>query len=325
MTAYKGLDKLDTRLLAELMKNSRTPVTQLAKKLKVSREVANYRLNNLIKNKIILNFVTEINIEKLGYAGAAVFINVKATKQKEFREFLDKCGFVSWVAEHSGVWNYGLSIIGRTNEELDKKFLVLYNKFKNDILNHRFTLHRKSTFFYEKYFSNVIDEKKEKQKGKIKKANTTHKADNKDKIILKELSKNSRIDSVELSKKIKLTAPAVANRIKQLEKAGFIQKYSIFLDITKLNMYQYSIFIINKNMEQKGKLLSYLKHHKKVSFIAEYIGDPFMEFGIYVDNPYKLRDILQEIEESFPDNRIMEFSLFQKEFISVGPPDCVFE
>jgi hypothetical protein len=38
-----------------------------------------------------------------------------------------------------------------------------------------------------------------------------------------------------------------------------------------------------------------------------------------------LRERLHEIEQHFPNNRVIEVSLFQKEFVSVGLPDCVFE
>lgn len=312
------MDKIDTDLLKILMENSRIPITQLAKKLKVSREVATYRLNRLKKKGMILDFVTEINIEKLGFVGAAVFVNVKATRQKEFKQYLAETSFVSWVAELSGVWSFGLSVIGKTNEELDEEFLQIYYKFKDAIIDHRFTLHRKSSYYYEKYFG-VIPKIPTQKKYK------TYKIDKKDKIILQELSLNSRIDSVALSQKVSLTAPAVTQRIKQLEASGHIEKYSIFVDVSKLGLFQYSIFIINKNIDEKQKLINYLRQHKSVSFLAEYVGDHFMEFGLFVKDPYELRERLQEIEENYPNNRVMEVSLFQKEFVSVGPPSCVFE
>lgn len=312
------MDKIDLDLLRILMQNSRMPVTRLAKKLKISREVATYRLNRLKKEDIILDFVTEINIEKLGFVGAAVFINVKATRQKEFKQFLAEMPFVSWVAELSGVWSFGFSIIGKTNKELDEKFLQIYTQFKEAIIDHRFTLHRRSLFFYEKYFGEL-------PKPIIEKKYKTYKIDKKDKIILQELSQNSRMDSVALSQKVSLTAPAVAQRIKRLETSGYIEKYSIFVDVSKLNLFQYSVFIINRNIDEKSKLINYLRQQKKISFIAEYVGDRFIEFGLFVKDPYELRERLQEIEETFPDNRVIEVSLFQKEFVSVGLPPCVFE
>src|SRR3989344_3348611 len=104
------MDKLDTKILTVFMANSRLPLTRVAKKLNISREVLTYRINKLKKEGIILSFITEINIEKLGYIGAAVFVNVKASKQKEFEEYLAATSFVSWVAKLSGIWSFGLSI-----------------------------------------------------------------------------------------------------------------------------------------------------------------------------------------------------------------------
>ena len=308
------MDKLNKNLLSELIINSRIPITRLAKKLKVSREVLTYRLNRLKKDKIILDFIAYIDTLRLGYIGAAVFISIKADKQQEFEAFLKNSSFVSWVAKLSGIWNFGFSIVGKTNGELDEKFLLIYTKFKDDIIDHRFTLHKKTTFFYEKYFNKEF---KQKQRITFKQY--------KDKIILRELSKNSRIDSISLSKKFSLTPQAILHRIKNLERAGYIEKYSIFLDLFKLNLFQYSIFVNNKNIDEKNRLIKYLTQHKSVSFIAEYIGESFIEFGLFVDNPYRLRELLQEIEEAFPNNRMIEISLFQKEFISIGPPSCVFE
>jgi DNA-binding Lrp family transcriptional regulator len=228
---------------------------------------------------------------------------------------------VSWVAELSGIWSFGFSIIGKNNEDLDGKFLRIYNQFKEDIIDHRFKIHRRSSFFYEKYLGVRIKKSEKKSVHKISKKEL----DEKDKTILKELSENSRLDSVALARAIKLTAPAVVKRMRKLEEEGYIQKYSIFMDVSKLALYQYSIFIINKNIDNKKMLISYLSEHERVSFIAEYVGDEFLEFGFFVSNPYDLREKLQKIEEDFPDNRIIEVSLFQKEFVSVGPPRCVFE
>jgi len=293
------------------------PTTQLAKKLNVSREVANYRLKRLKQHGIIIDFVTEINIEKLGFMGAAVFVNVKATRQQAFKRYLAETAFVSWVAELSGIWSFGFSIIGTTNEEVDERFLQIYNAFSDAIIDHRFMLHRRTAFFYEKYFG-------ADPQPRTKRKYQDYTIDKKDKIILQELSQNSRIGSVALSRKVSLTAPAVLQRIRRLEASGHIEKYSLFVDVSKLGLFQYSIFIINKNIAEKEKLLAYLRQHKSVSFLAEYVGDPFLEFGLFVTDPYALRAALQEIEETFPNNRVIEVSLFQQEFVSIGPPPCVF-
>ena len=311
------MDKIDSRLLGELIKNSRIAITTLAKRLKTSREVATYRLNKLKREGILLDYVTEIDTIKLGFLSAALFINIKANKEREFSEFIKKSNFASWSGEFSGVWRFGLDIYGKTNEEIHDNFQMIYHKFKDDIIDHRLTLYKNKLFFHEKY----LNEKTSSQlSGTFKK----FKIDEKDKLILQKLSTNSRLDSVELSSIVNLTTPAVIQRIRNLEKRGLIKKYSAFIDVTKLGLFQYSVFITNKNIDDKNKLLGYLSAHSKVPFIAEYIGDPFLEFGVVVKDPYELRKVLQEIEESFPDNRIIEVFLIQKEFISIGPPASVF-
>ena len=312
------MDALNKKILMELMKNSRIAITQLAKKVRASREVVNYRIKNMMKEGIILKFVTEINIKMLGYSSSAAFINVKAEKEKEFKEFIKKCDFTSWGGSFAGVWRYGIDIYGKDAEDIDDNFNQIYRNFKESILSHRLSLYKQTYFMHEKYLGvNVLI-------NKIRKI-ITQKIDSKDKKILEELSNNSRIDTVKLASIVSLSTPAVAKRIHKLESSGYIIKYSIFIDITKLGLYQYSVFITNNNILDRDRLIKYLKARINVPFIVEYIGDPFVEFGIVTKNPYDLRPILQEIEESFPDNRLEDVFLIQNEFLSIGPPKCIFK
>lgn len=311
------MDTKDIKILKELVQNSRTPITRIAKRLGISREVINYRISRLQKEGTILKFVTQINYKKLGFIASAIFVKLKTNKEKEFAAFLDSCGFVSWVAELSGIWSFGFSIYGRDNSDLDKKFTIIYDKFKDEILDYRFLLHGDTNFFYEKYFNSPV-------KNKIFN-NQIRDLDKKDKLLLRSLSKNSRLDVVELSRIVNLTAPAVAARIKRLEQWGIIEKFSLFLDLKKLNLMQYSVFVSNKEISRKNKFISYLESNKNISYIAEYLGEPLIEFGAITSNPYMLREVLREIEQLYPENKIFEISMFQKEFISVGLPNCVFD
>ena len=54
--------------------------------------------------------------------------------------------------------------------------------------------------------------------------------DNIDTAILDCLKKNGRVTASEISKKVKLSIPAVAERIRKLEQNSIIQKYTIKLD-----------------------------------------------------------------------------------------------
>jgi DNA-binding Lrp family transcriptional regulator len=308
------MDLLDKKILAELLKNSRIPITQLSKRVRSSREVVNYRIERMVNSGIIIKFITNINTDLLGFISGAVFLNIRMAKEEEFKKFIKSFEFLSWGGTFSGAWRMGIDIYGRDNVEIDANFNKIFTKFKSEILTHRLAIYKAKYFMHEKYFGYNNLERKT--------FHSVYTPDEIDKQILSLLSENSRIDTISIASKLKLSAPAIAKRIKNLENNKFILRYSLFLDISKLGLFQYSIFIINN--EEKDKLVTYLKVHPKVNFIAEYIGDPFLEFGLFVDDSYKLRTLLQQIEESFPNNRIHDVFLIQNEFLSIGPPKCVF-
>ena len=55
------LDLLDRKILYELDRNSRRSASEIAKKVRVHRNVVNFRINRLIEKGIIREFVTIIN------------------------------------------------------------------------------------------------------------------------------------------------------------------------------------------------------------------------------------------------------------------------
>jgi len=63
-----------------------------------------------------------------------------------------------------------------------------------------------------------------------------------DMTILKVLQDNARISNVELAKKVNLSASPCLDRVKRLEKEGYINHYGAFLNASKLN-YSMSAYI----------------------------------------------------------------------------------
>jgi DNA-binding Lrp family transcriptional regulator len=311
------MDAVETKILVELVQNSRSSYSALAKKCKISREVATLKVKKLVEAGIIHDFYTEIDFKKLGFISALLFVRIKTSYEKELIEYIKKSGSISWAGTHCGKWSLGMAIYGVDTEDIEKKFQEIYSMFKDGITDHQFEFYKNSEFFYEKY----LDIKPIVPKNKY----TTHKIDSKDKLLLSILSKNSRITCVEISIKLEMSAVAVAKRIKNLEDSGFIRKYSIFMNLPKIKKYLFAFFITNQNIDQRKELYAHLKAHSKVPFVIDYVGDPFLEFGVFVDDPYEVRDIAQKIEESFQSNRIVDFFLVQEEFVSTGLPPCVFE
>ena len=312
------MDRTDEKILEILIENSRLPISQIAKRTRISRDIAQYRISRLKSEGIIRDFTTDINQEKLGYISALFFVCLKAEAEGGFIDYINKLDFVSWAGTHLGFWSMGMAIYGKDTKEVEERFQTILNKYKTYITDHRFAFYKTTKLFSEKYFN--------MQKKYLQKNSHEHyEIDSKDKTILRHLANNSRSTSVEIAKSVSLTAVAVSQRITKLEKSGYIRGYSIYINTLKLGVYLFVFFIQNRNLDQRKKLYSYLENHPRVSLLLDYIGDPFIEFGIFVKDPYDARAILQEIKETFPDNKLVDFFLAQEDFISFGAPKCVFE
>lgn len=61
------LDKKDRKILYQLDIDGRQTLSQLGKKISLSKQVVDYRLKNLVKTSVISEFYTVINFSKLGY------------------------------------------------------------------------------------------------------------------------------------------------------------------------------------------------------------------------------------------------------------------
>jgi predicted transcriptional regulator len=182
----------------------------------------------------------------MGFITASVFLTITTKREKEFVEFIHRSPFISWAGMFSGKWNFGMDLYATTNEELDQRLKDMLGTFKEDIIEHRLSIYRNKSFFYEKYFG--------KKTGRIPQTlQKEYVADAKDKFILKKLTKNSRTDVVSISQELKMSAPAVAHRIRNLHDTGYITKYTLFVDLSTLQLYQYSIFIENDRFEEKKK------------------------------------------------------------------------
>jgi len=64
---------------------------------------------------------------------------------------------------------------------------------------------------------------------------TEYTLDDKDKDILRTLQNNARLTNKELALKVHLSTTPVFERVKRLERLGFIKQYATILDETKLN------------------------------------------------------------------------------------------
>ena len=295
----KSMDIKDRKILAELLANSRIPISRLAKNVGISREVALYRLNNLIKDKIILGFYTIINTELLSYSRFTCFFQLKGIsniKEREFLQFLLEHKFVTYLGPVIGKWNIVFDLLAKDKNHLNSLVKEITDYIKPYIEDYKIIT---TATEQEVFPAKLLGIKKEIE---YKKSSKKIRLDNKDLGILKLISANSRIEYVEISKKLKLTPNAIKYRLKNLEQSGIIKGYTISIDMRKLDYEWYNIQI--KLTDKKElQLKQFLKQHKMVIYYYKYLKNKEWDFdiGIIVKNSLELRDFILELKEYFGD------------------------
>lgn len=96
--------------------------------------------------------------------------------------------------------------------------------------------------------------------------------DQKDKIILKILQENARTSNAEIARHMGMTASAIYERVKKLEKAGVVKKYEARLEPSVLGLNLLSIVLISlydlTKMRDTGKVLAGFDKIQEIHYIA---------------------------------------------------------
>ncbi len=321
-----NLDKTDIKILKELLDNSRMPLSKIGKKVRLSRENVHYRIKNLVQKGIIRDFVVSIDYKRLGFEQYTVFLEfekINAQKEKEIIDYLHKKDHISWIGILAGNWSLTFDIYTKNNDELNRILEEFLMKFRENIGEYSVLEVLDARY----YFNKMINESESKH-NTLETVKT--KIDEIDIKILKKLNEDSRNSYVDISEDLKLTPNAINQRVKNLEKSGLIQRYTISINHKTLGFEWHGLQIkLRKQFSDTEKnLKNYLKTDKKVAFYYKYskTGNYDFDVGIIAKNSSELREFINELRNNFYEEiRIYDTFLVLEEVSSHKLPLIVFE
>jgi Lrp/AsnC family leucine-responsive transcriptional regulator len=301
-------DLIDLKLLFELNRDCRQTNTALGKKLRISKQVVSYRINQLEKKGIIRSYHALIDWRRLGYNAIRVYLkwhNITPEVEEQIYQEMKRDPFFMWTVKFEGEMDIGFYLWVKSIPEFSEKwfsFLTKYRKYilKQEIYESVNMVHYPMKPLVDKF---EIEEKVIGNKG-------TANYDEKDYEILEAVTENGRIPIVELAKRIKLTPKATLYRLKKLEKKGIILGYNALIDTDKLGYRFYKIdFYLNDMSRIKG-MFEFAKRHKNIVYMMRTIGGPDFEIEVMVKDVVEMKKIINEIREKFSD--VIEFSRFHR-------------
>lgn len=306
-----NLDLKDRKILYQLDLNSRKSFAEIAKKVRLSKEVVQYRVKRLQDDGYINYFTTVIDSNKLGYISFRCFVkcqNLNLEKEKEIIDFLKPR--VGWVVNVRGKWDFNIAVWKKNIQEFMSFWNDFYIKFSDIITDYTCNPLPTMWIYTKGWLLNNDTDSSECNIWGID--NGLADFDDIDRKILSLIVTSARMPSLEIAKLLKVTEGTIRQRLKKLEKEKIILRYSVFLDITKFDMHYFKLHFHVKNINEQIilKIREYAHLQPNIIFSNDAIGGHFLEFDLNVESTEKLYKIIDEFREKFPDV-IKEYEFFE--------------
>ncbi|MBD3259050.1 winged helix-turn-helix transcriptional regulator [Candidatus Woesearchaeota archaeon] len=294
------LDKKDRKILCELDMDARQSFAAIAKKVKLSKEVVNYRIKELEKKSLIQGYYAVLDITKMGYTYWRVFLkyhSISPEKEKEIMDYLRQNPAVGWVAVGDGRWDLTIVIWAKNLaafEVVYDDFIFRYNKYFGDkYVAAAFKIyHFKRNYLYQTndHSYALLGENKLVELDKL------------DFKILSLLTKNARMPAVDIADKLKCTANTIKNRIKKLTKEKIIIGFRAKLNSILLGYVHYKVFMHLNNLSGKKlkEIITRLNYNPNVIYITKSFGDAELEFEMMLKTKNDLYKFMKVLREKFP-------------------------
>ena len=296
------MDTKDKKLLYLLDLNSRMRESDLAKQLRTSKQVVNYRIKRLVSEGVVKKFQGVLNLESLGinvYANIYFkLIGANKKKEAELIDFLIKNDKVGYVALLGGRFDLSIVLVAKNIQEFEENLSEIVKKFPDELKEHLISLRTVGIKFHKKY---LFQDGHEENKKILTKEKCLVEIDELDVKILKELSQNSREPIINISEKLKEPFSTIRVRIKNLENKGVIAGYSLLFDLNKTGMLNYKTFIKTKDKSEEAykKIIFFTKSHKNITWFFKTLGEHDFELRVEVESQEKYQEIIKEIRSEF--------------------------
>jgi len=298
------LDKKDRLILYELDRNARQPLSGIAKRASLARESVLYRMRSYKKEGIIRDFLTVVDMSKLGYEHYKVFAKMRRISAAEEKELIrDLCvnPFVTWVASCEGEYSLIFAIKARTLLELRRLLKEINAKYWMHFLEQDIAPIALAHHFYRDYLAGKSGSTEReiewgRQAGEVA-------LGEKDALVLHLLCKDSRASAASIAQAAGISPASALQAIRRLEKENIVTHYMIWPNVNKLKGLYYKVLVSLHNLDPKKEamLLSYCAHHPNVVYSVETVGQWQFEMDVEVENGEEFRSLMRDFLEKFDE------------------------
>lgn len=290
------MDKTDQRIVQEVDKNPKLSLIKLAKKLRISQQVTDYRLKRIFKRKQITKLATIINLKSLGLEHYRVFFTFNSKTQysnTRIFDYLRNKKEIYWAARIGGKFELLTVVFVKDFEEFDRFIDNFNHNFPGLIRGYKSCYVTEHYIYRHKYLSKDYSAITYGYNDKI---TTIDKLDN---YILNKIKDNCRTSSLELSKVVNVSYKTIINRIKSLEKKRIILGYRMFLKCPEQNPFIILFSFRDYSKKEEKRLISYLGMENNITQILRLFGVWNMFIHIRIEDNELLQNFIIKLRSKF--------------------------
>ena len=297
------LNLIDRKILYHLSLNSRQSFSQIGKKIGIHKDRIARRVKNLLENQV-LKFILCTNEYKLGFFYIRFCFTYQYVtpeiKNKIIGYFVKNKNVIS-VHESEGYYDLIVTMAVKNAPVFYPIWYNIFNKYRDYFSNLVVSIYCETI---EYKYSFLLDEKDNKRDDIIifRRYDNGNIAqlDDLDYKLLKLISNNVRMPTIDIAKKLNKTADTIQNRIKKLTKSGVILGFRVAIDYSKIDYNLYRLQIFLKDSKKIQKIIRYLELNPNIIRRNIILGNVDIEFLFFLKNQKELNTIINDLNSKFP-------------------------
>lgn len=292
------LDLYDQRILCALDRNAKQTLSELARAVRLGRDLVSYRVDRLERGGYITGFYAVINPFRLGFTVYKTFLKLQS-KPAELRALFKAIrshSRVYWSALTDGAWDLFFTCVVGTPTEFWNIQQQLLAPFDSIILEKEFATNMSFDMYSRGYFGTGKRQMFVLGGDPIADSHSTE-----ERRLLWILSERCRIDSVEAGRLCGLSAAAVRGRIERFEEQGVIAGYKIEVNLDKFRrtLFKARIYTSSLSSEQQAALEAYCFGISEITYLVRQLGSCPIELTIEALDYRHFNEIIHALKERF--------------------------
>ncbi len=293
-----GLDLLDRKIMYELDLDARASASQIARRLRKSKETVNFRINRLLSEGCIKAFYSIFNTSLLGWTYYKLYVKFKdmaPAKEKEFFEYVSRQPHVAYLARTEGYYDCVFLVMAKSISQMSQFMAPFMRRYGDHIAQKDLVTFITAHRFNQKFLfagGRREDWTYSPELG-------SYQLDATDKKLLSALSNDARASLLELSKKTGADAGTVQYRMQKLKRDKVILAFVSAPDFDRLGLQFIQINISMKDPTFSKQVISYFDSTNRCLYAGELLGKFDIMIEIHMENGQRLREILGSFREKF--------------------------